>query len=46
MTERESKWEDLTFDENGRLVDLAGPVEFVELRAPTADHLGSGHGPR
>ena len=34
MTERESKWEDLTFDADGRLVDLAGPVEFVKFGPP------------
>ena len=34
MTERESRWEDLTFDESGRLVDLAGPVEFLAFGPP------------
>ena len=34
MTERESRWEDLTFDESGRLVDLAGAVEFVAFGPP------------
>lgn len=34
MTDRESRWEDLTFDEAGRLVDLGGPVEFVAFGPP------------
>jgi hypothetical protein len=34
MTERPSRWEDLAFDENGRLVDVNGPVEFVEFGPP------------
>ena len=34
MTEHESRWEDLTFDESGRLVDLAGPVEFLAFGPP------------
>lgn len=36
MTERGSKWEDLAFDENGRLIDTAGPVEFVYFGPPPA----------
>ena len=34
MTKRPSRWEDLTFDENGRLIDINGPVEFVEFGPP------------
>lgn len=34
MTEQPSRWEDLTFDEDGRLVDVAGPVEFVDFGPP------------
>jgi hypothetical protein len=34
VTERGSKWEDLAFDENGRLIDTAGPVEFVYFGPP------------
>ncbi|QDP94811.1 hypothetical protein FOE78_01750 [Microlunatus elymi] len=34
MSERPSRWEDLAFDENGRLVDVNGPVEFVEFGPP------------
>lgn len=34
MTERASRWEDLTFDEKGRLIDTAGPVEFVDFGPP------------
>ena len=34
MTERPSRWEDLTIDENGRLIDVAGPVEFVDFGPP------------
>lgn len=34
MTERPSRWEDLTFDEVGRLVDLNGPVEFTSFDPP------------
>ncbi len=34
MTERKSRWEDLTFDENGRLIDLNGPLEFVAFGPP------------
>ena len=34
MTEPASKWESLAFDENGRLVDLGGPVEFVSFGPP------------
>jgi hypothetical protein len=36
MTERESRWEDLTFDDDGRLVDLNGPVEFAAFGPPPA----------
>ena len=34
MSEHGSRWEDLTFDANGRLVDLAGAVEFVDFGPP------------
>lgn len=35
MTEESpSRWEDLAFDENGRLIDLNGPVEFVTFGPP------------
>lgn len=34
MTERASSWDDLAFDEHGRLIDLAGPVEFVPFGPP------------
>lgn len=34
MTPEGSRWEDLAFDESGRLVDLNGPVEFVEFGPP------------
>jgi hypothetical protein len=29
-----SRWEDLTFDESGRLIDLNGPVEFAQVGPP------------
>ena len=34
MSESGSRWEDLTFDRDGRLIDLAGPVEFVTFGPP------------
>ncbi len=34
MSERVSRWQDLTFDQNGRLVDVNGPVEFVNFGPP------------
>lgn len=34
MTEPGSRWEDLVFDESGRLVDLSGPAEFVAFGPP------------
>lgn len=34
MTEHGSRWEDMAFDENGRLIDLNGPVEFVDFGPP------------
>jgi hypothetical protein len=29
-----SRWEDLTFDKDGRLIDLNGPVEFAHVGPP------------
>jgi hypothetical protein len=29
-----SRWEDLTFDKDGRLIDLNGPVEFATFGPP------------
>ena len=34
MTERASKWENLVFDKDGRLIDLGGPLEFVDYGPP------------
>jgi hypothetical protein len=34
MSDGPSRWEDLTFDEAGRLVDLNGPVEFASFGPP------------
>ena len=34
MTEPGSRWEDLAFDENGRLIDVGGPVEFANFGPP------------
>ena len=34
MTDGGSRWEDLVFDESGRLVDLNAPVELVEFGPP------------
>ncbi len=34
VNDRASKWEDLVFDQKGRLVDLAGPLEFVNFGPP------------
>ena len=34
MTEPGSKWENLAFDEDGRLMDLGGPLEFVDFGPP------------
>jgi hypothetical protein len=35
MTEqRQSRWEDLTFDKDGRLIDLNGPLEFKDYGPP------------
>lgn len=34
MTERASKWENLVFDDDGRLIDLGGPLEFVDFGPP------------
>lgn len=34
MSEPASKWENLTFDQDGRLVDLGGPLEFVNFGPP------------
>lgn len=34
MTERSSKWENLVFDPDGRLIDLGGPLEFVDFGPP------------
>lgn len=34
MTEHGSRWEDMAFDEHGRLIDLNGPVEFVDFGPP------------
>ncbi|HET9872960.1 MAG TPA: hypothetical protein VFP89_10250 [Propionibacteriaceae bacterium] len=36
MTEPASKWENLAFDSTGRLVDLGGPLEFVDFGPPPA----------
>jgi hypothetical protein len=36
VTERASKWENLVFDQDGRLIDLGGPLEFVEFGPPPA----------
>lgn len=36
MTERPSHWEDLSFDEAGRLIDVNGPVEFAAFGPPPA----------
>jgi hypothetical protein len=32
--EQPSRWEDLAFDDQGRLVDLNGPLEFVDFGPP------------
>ena len=32
--ERPSRWDDLVFDENGRLVDVNGPLEYVDFGPP------------
>jgi len=34
VSEPASKWENLTFDREGRLVDLGGPLEFVDFGPP------------
>jgi hypothetical protein len=34
MTERHSRWEDLAFDHEGRLIDLNGPLEFKTYGPP------------
>jgi hypothetical protein len=34
VTERASRWEDLSFDEEGRLIDVAGPLEFANFGPP------------
>lgn len=34
MTDATSKWENLVIDDDGRLVDLGGPVEFVDFGPP------------
>jgi len=34
VTDHASKWENLAFDEQGRLVDLGGPLEFVDFGPP------------
>lgn len=34
MTERASKWENLAFDKTGRLIDLGGPLEFLDFGPP------------
>ncbi len=34
MTDQGSKWENLSFDDKGRLIDLGGPLEFVDFGPP------------
>nr|WP_294694226.1 hypothetical protein [uncultured Friedmanniella sp.] len=34
MTSRESEWDDLAFDEGGRLIDVGGPLEFASFGPP------------
>jgi hypothetical protein len=34
VTEPASRWENLAFDQDGRLVDLGGPLEFVDFGPP------------
>lgn len=34
MSEHGSQWDNLAFDDKDRLVDLAGPLEFVEFGPP------------
>lgn len=34
MTERASKWENLVIDNDGRLIDLGGPLEFIDYGPP------------
>lgn len=36
MTDGPSEWENLAFDNDGRLVDTGGPVEFVDFGPPPA----------
>ena len=34
MTDTGSEWDDLAFDDQGRLIDLAGPLEFASFGPP------------
>jgi hypothetical protein len=34
VTERASEWDDLAFDESGRLIDVGGPLEFAIFGPP------------
>ena len=36
MSEQASDWDNLAFDESGRLIDLAGAVEFASFGPPPA----------